>query len=162
MRSIIIVGKQGSGKTTFANAILKQYHRPHIKRIINTQATDLHNFQSNPTLNEIAKITQDPRPHNLFIDETDNWFSYLSPVQKKWFVAYWAVARHYFLNVAVFVTRRYVQVPIQLRTSADEVFITQGITGYDLERIGKDRGQQLNINDFSEKNLPQFKFYGIK
>lgn len=161
MKTIIIVGKQGCGKTTLAEALLKTYHNPRSHLISNRQATDLVNIHSNPTINEIAKLTQNPVPHSLFIDETDNFFSYLTPPQKKYFVAYWAVARHYQLQLAIFITRRYIQIPIQLRTSADEVFITSGITGYDLDRISRDRGIELDVKDFNKDNLTDYSFCAI-
>ena len=162
MRTLIIVGKQGCGKTTLAHAFLKTYARRSERIIRNDRATSLTLLRSNQIIRELKEIARTKEAHTLFIDEADNWYSYLSNDDKKYFLAYWAVARHYNLNLAVFITRRYVQIPIQVRTSTDLCYITRGITGHDLKRVGTDRGHDLSVEDYSDFALPEYNFVGIE
>ena len=52
------------------------------------------------------------------------FFSLLSPAQKKDVRNYWAVARHKGLQNSLFLARRLVQIPIFIRASATQIYLS--------------------------------------
>ena len=114
----------------------------------------------NPIMGQIREIIEKPKDHFLYIDEFDNWHSALLPQDKYTFQSYWAVARHYGLKYGIFITRRYVQVPIYVRSSATYIYLNNTITAYDLDRVSRDRGLEMGKSDLA--GLKQYQFIQIQ
>ena len=121
--TVIVLGPQGAGKSTYADAHIARAWDPRVPVIriepqhgIDTEGIAL-------ALGALA-MDADPKPHNLYVDEADVFFSVLSPSEKKAFRNYWAVARHKGLQKSVFVSRRFVQIPIFVRASATQICLS--------------------------------------
>lgn len=111
-------------------------------------------------INEQALLNGKATPHVLYIDEFDNFHHSLSPADKDYFRSYWAVARHYGLQHAIFVTRRYIQIPIHVRSSATAIFINHTITAYDLKQVAQDRG--MDVDKIEINQLKEYEFMKIE
>ena len=132
MKTICIIGPQGSGKTTLARAILR---KPTYQ---NNQAADPENLELAGHFASLFAATKKHR-HTLLIDEADVFFSLISSTQANQFKRYWAVARHRGLATAVFIARRYIQIPIYVRTSATQIYISNEIvSGYELKQLERE------------------------
>lgn len=143
MKTIIIFGGQGTGKTTLAVSRFEQ-EPDKGKELIYSPVREL---SGECGLDEIyafmAKKTDNLKheKHSLLIDETDVVFSLADPDQKKLWKNYWATARHAGLQIAIFCARRYVEFPTFLRASATEAYASVFIRDYtDLKTIEQSGG----------------------
>jgi len=151
MKTTIIVGAQGSGKSVFAG-----------KKVEDWGKTPL--YSQNPSKKAINKdilkeLNELNKPHNLFIDEADVFFSCLNTRQRELFRNYWALARHKGLNESLFIARRYIQIPVFVRVSATAIYLNNTIRGHDLQRINADVASDTYLGDI--KRLRDYQFLDI-
>lgn len=148
MKTTLIIGAQGCGKSTLAKTLLKNPTHG------NDQAASYGELALIGVFSELL-AEAGRHPHTLLVDEADVFFSMLDSRERKTFKNYWALARHKGLEHAVFIARRYVQIPIFVRASATQVYISADIRpGAELSALERE-GLQV------ERGLPrgQFIFY---
>ena len=131
MKTILILGPQGSGKSTLAKAILKK------PTYSNNQAAAAGEMSLIRTCEQMFLNVRDSKhSHTILCDEADVFFSILDRDERKHFKNYWAVARHRGLQTAVFIARRYIQIPIFVRASATQIYISADIRpGVELKKL---------------------------
>lgn len=117
MKTIIIIGPQGCGKSTLGKHLLP---KPTYLNDLSADA-DMSLAQAMHFLFEDRRASGE---HSILCDEADVFFSLLGKKEKDAFRRYWALARHRGLKTSVWIARRYVQIPIFIRSSATEIYIS--------------------------------------
>lgn len=145
------MGAQGSGKTVFAGKKVEGWGK------VKLFSQNLSKEALNTDILSELDASQDE--HCLFIDEADVFFTCLNTKQRELFRNYWALARHKGLKEALFIARRYIQIPIFCRVSATSIYLNHTIRGTDLQRINADVATECHIGDL--KRLKKYHFIDI-
>lgn len=153
MNVTLILGAQGTGKSVFAESKFKSWNKR--GQII---------YSANPSRQSVtgelvSLLNAEKKPHNLLIDEADVYFSCLNTRQRNILREYWALARHKGLNEALFIARRYIQIPIFIRVSANSIYVNNSLKGTELKRINEDTATECWIAEIKE--LKQWHFLDI-
>lgn len=168
MKTAIILGRQGSGKTTLGKDIVKTFLRnskgkkPRVLAYSPTgdipdacPIEDIYEFMREKS----ADPSEDAyEPHILHIDETMLVFSLASAEERAVWRRYWTIARHAGLKLAVFISPRYVDLEPFIRAAKTQLFVSCSMReGVDLKRIDDEGGvfyrlpkDQIRIGEFQD------------